>query len=278
MNGLICVYKPQNMTSFDVVAEVRKRLNIRKVGHSGTLDPNAEGILLLAVNKATKSLQFLNVGDKTYLATMRLGYATDTGDVWGNKTVAKPIKPFNEEQVLKIFEMFEGPMRQKVPMVSAKKYKGKKLYEYARQGQVIKPRYTDIHIHRLELLAMDESSITFRADVSNGTYIRSLVEDIACALGNEGHMTSLLRERLGSFTLDDAIKLEDIHKEMNFIPIDQHLSYPVYEREDLEKDIMYGRKIELDYPEERIVLKAKDFVSVYEREDGCLYRVVRGLW
>lgn len=278
MNGLICVYKPQNMTSFDVVAKVRKQLKIRKVGHSGTLDPNAEGILLLAINRATKSLQFLNVGDKTYLASMRMGYATDTGDVWGKKTHEQAVKSFSEEQVLEVFKMFEGPMRQKVPMVSAKKYRGKKLYEYARQGQEIKARYTDIHIHRLELVSIEGDTICFRADVSNGTYIRSLVEDIAMALGNLGHMTSLLRERLGNFSLEDAIAIDEIHPKMELIPIDAHLSYPIYNREDLKKDIMHGRKIILDYPEDRVVLKAGAYVSVYERENDRLYRVVRGLW
>lgn len=208
MNGLLIINKPKGMTSHDVVNIVRKTLHTKKVGHAGTLDPDATGVLVVCVNKATKALQFLTAEHKQYIATLSLGSATDTYDASGTVLEEKPFTGYADlEDVL---QSFIGESMQKPPMYSAIKIHGKKLYEYARAGEHIDVPARPIAIQDIQLLKEENNEITFQVDCSKGTYIRSLCVDIAKKLGYPGHMKDLIRTRSGDFTIDQAITLEDL--------------------------------------------------------------------
>lgn len=208
MNGLLIINKPKGMTSHDVVNIVRKTLHTKKVGHAGTLDPDATGVLVVCVNKATKALQFLTAKHKQYIATLSLGTATDTYDASGTVLEEKPFTGYAD--LTDVLQSFVGDSMQKPPMYSAIKIHGKKLYEYARAGEHVDVPARPISIQNIKLLKEENNEITFQVDCSKGTYIRSLCVDIARKLGYPGHMKDLIRTRSGDFTIDQAITLEDL--------------------------------------------------------------------
>lgn len=208
MNGLLIINKPKGMTSHDVVNIVRKTLHTKKVGHAGTLDPDATGVLVVCVNKATKALQFLTAEHKQYIATLSLGIATDTYDASGTVLEEKPFTGYAD--LKDVLQSFIGESMQKPPMYSAIKIHGKKLYEYARAGEHIDVPARPIVIQDIQLLKEENNEITFQVDCSKGTYIRSLCVDIAKKLGYPGHMKDLIRTRSGDFTIDQAITLDDL--------------------------------------------------------------------
>lgn len=278
MNGLICINKDANMTSFDVVKKVKRIYNTNKVGHSGTLDPNATGVLVIAINRATKSLQYLDVFDKTYHAKIKLGLKTHTGDIWGDTLETQDINSFTEEELLSVLSSFIGKQKQRVPMVSAKRVDGKRLYQYVLENKELETQYTDIEIYNIELLSFTDEEIEIRAQVSNGTYIRSLCEDIADKLDNLGSMSYLNREQVGKFTLEDAIRLEELNLETKLLPVKEHLRLPVLDAQEHQKAIMYGQRLILDTKYDDLVLDAGDFYAVYTRESENTFKSIRGLW
>ena len=277
MNGFISINKPQNMTSFDVVRNV-KRIFKTKAGHCGTLDPNAEGVLVVAVGQATKALQFMQLDTKVYEAGLKLGLKTDTGDVWGETLEKKEIPSFNKDDVHRIFEGLIGKQSQRVPMVSAKKIDGKKLYEYHRQNIEIETQYTDIEIFSLELLNYDTESIQFRALVSTGTYIRTLCEDISEQLGTVGTMSSLIRSQVGEFTIASSIKLEDVNENVELMSVKEAIPLPKLVDATLEFDVKNGKRIELDTKHDTLMIDTGIYYAVYTREVGNTFKSVRGLW
>lgn len=194
MNGILLIHKPSGMTSHDVVNRIRRILHTKKVGHCGTLDPDATGVLVLCIGKATKALQFLMSEEKEYITTLSLGTATDTYDASG--TVIESREYDGVENVVEVLQSFVGNQKQIPPIYSAIKVKGKKLYEYARNHEEVKIEPRDIIIHEIELLQQDENEITLRVRCSKGTYIRSLCVDIAKKLGYPGHMSKLIRSQL----------------------------------------------------------------------------------
>jgi tRNA pseudouridine55 synthase len=224
MDGILVIDKPEGLTSHDVVARVRKTLGTRRVGHAGTLDPFATGVLVVCVNRATRLVQFLTGDDKEYIATMRLGFATDTGDLTGTpKTLATIVSDITSDKVQGAFSHFLGHIKQIPPMYSAKKVGGVKLYEMARRGEEIERAPIVVEIKKLELCkpasrsgqawaetqtAPDEFS--FRVVCSSGTYIRALAEDIGAFLGVGAHLTQLRRTRSGNCSLDEAVTLEKL--------------------------------------------------------------------
>lgn len=196
MNGILVVNKPTGYTSHDIVSKIRKELNIKKVGHTGTLDPLATGVLPILLGNGTKLSKYLMNHDKEYIATIKLGEKTDTGDIEGNVVEQKIVKSFSEAQLVEVLKSFKGKQMQMPPMYSAIKINGKKLYEYARNGEKVEVSARKIEIYDIELLYYCDNEIKFKVSCSKGTYIRSLCEDIAIKLDNIGTMSSLQRTRV----------------------------------------------------------------------------------
>ena len=212
MNGIIIIDKPKGFTSQDVVSKVKKILNIKKAGHIGTLDPLAEGVLPVLLGEYTKLSKYLMEHDKTYIASLKLGKRTDTGDAEGvfieEKEVPKEF--FSEEKIREILERFKGKQIQTPPIYSAIKVEGKKLYEYARKGESVEIPKREIEIFDIDLLKIDikENEITFKVNCSKGTYIRSLCEDIAKKLNTVGYMSKLIRTVAGEFKIEEALTFD----------------------------------------------------------------------
>lgn len=211
MNGVILVNKEQNFTSFDVVAVMRGILKQKKIGHGGTLDPQAEGVLPVFLGDATKLCDFLPYDDKCYEAEMTLGLRTETEDIWGDVIREEPVI-CTEDSVRKAVLSFVGAYDQVPPMYSAKKVNGKKLYEYARQGIVIERKAEHVFIEKIEILNMALPKVRFRVYCSKGTYIRTLCSDIGEKLGCGACMSALKRVKHGHFLLEQAHTLAEIEK------------------------------------------------------------------
>ena len=212
MDGILIVDKPQGCTSHDVVDFIRKKFGFKKVGHAGTLDPMATGLLVILIGKYTKaSNTFLNE-DKEYDATLVLGATSDTGDAWGNITPSKPIpSPGPGIGIIEdVFGRFLGPIEQAVPFYSAVKFKGKKLYELARIGINVKVEPRKVVIKKLEISKIDMPEISFTVTCSKGTYIRQLSADIGSALGCGAYLSRLRRARSGDFTIGEALSVEEL--------------------------------------------------------------------
>ena len=217
MDGIIIINKPKNCTSHDIVRKAKKILN-EKVGHTGTLDPNATGVLPLLVGKGTQISKYIINHDKTYEAVLQLGEKTDTADIEGEVIETKPVTVdcLRKEYVTAVLKKMEGKQEQIPPMYSAIKINGKKLYEYARKGEMVKIEPRKIEIYSLELININEvdKQIEFRVSCSKGTYIRTLCENIAEKLGTVGHMKELKRTQVGEFKIDDAITIEELEQKL----------------------------------------------------------------
>ena len=217
LNGIIVINKAKNYTSHDVVAKVKKILKLKKVGHTGTLDPNATGVLPLLLNSGTKLSKYLINHDKEYEVILKLGIKTDTLDSEGKILEERKIDTAilqNTENIKEVLNSFVGKQEQIPPIYSAIKVKGKKLYEYARSGEKVEVQARQIEIYNIELEKVDvkNEEIVFKVECSKGTYIRSLCEDIATRLGTIGYMKELNRTRVGSFRIEDSITLEELEK------------------------------------------------------------------
>ncbi|MDI6725999.1 MAG: tRNA pseudouridine(55) synthase TruB [Smithellaceae bacterium] len=209
MNGVILIDKPAGMTSRDVVDVVQKRLGVKKAGHAGTLDPLATGVLVVCINEATKLVQFLSQDHKEYEGTMILGLRTDTWDREG-KSLAQEEPRVNEAEILETIRVFRGKRTQAVPAYSAVKYRGKPLYKWARQGAPVEVPARAVEIHTLELIGVDLPYVTFTVSCSKGTYIRSLCHEIGEVIGCGACLWSLRRTRSGTFSLQNALPLEEV--------------------------------------------------------------------
>ena len=209
-NGILIIDKPTDWTSHDVVAKLRGILHEKRIGHAGTLDPMATGVLPVFVGRATRAVEFAAEREKEYLAGLRLGQVTDTQDVTGSTLSTAPVS-VTREDVEKILAQFLGDIRQIPPMYSAIKKEGKKLYELARRGQEVERQPRPITIYELELLdQLSPTDYTLRVKCSKGTYVRTLCHDIGQMIGCGAHMGLLLRAQTGAFTLDDAHTIEEI--------------------------------------------------------------------
>lgn len=220
MFGVLNIYKPKGMTSHDVVAVLRKKLNIKQVGHTGTLDPFAEGVLPVCIGKATRLIEYFD-DDKEYLATIQFGCATDTYDIEG-KITKTGSKKVTREEIQNALKNFEGEITQIPPIYSAIKVNGKKLYEYAREGKEINIEPRKVNIFKIELKDFNETSQ--QADIlikcSKGTYIRSIANDLGENLGYFGHLIKLIRTQAGKFRVEESIQL-------NTEKIQEHLQNPI---------------------------------------------------
>ncbi|RMF94127.1 MAG: tRNA pseudouridine(55) synthase TruB [Candidatus Schekmanbacteria bacterium] len=239
MDGAINLFKPSGITSFKATEQVKKITGAKKCGHGGTLDPLAEGVLPIFLNKATKIIPFLKNSEKSYVATIRLGIITDTMDSEGR--VIEEVRDCEIPSIAKVEEIvknFEGEIEQKPPVYSAVKYKGHKLYEYARKNIAVDRRARRVKINKIDIVFYEFPFLKINVICSSGTYIRSLADDIGRMLGCGGHISSLLRTRSGMFTLEDTITLEELKK-----------------RNGIDTDDKYFKKVDellSDYKEARI--------------------------
>lgn len=218
VNGIIVVNKEKNMTSFDVVREIKKIFHTKKVGHLGTLDPLARGVLVITINDGTKLAQFIENVDKTYIATIVIGRSTTTYDLEGELIESKKVDYIEIDKIMKALNHFKGKSQQIPPLYSAIKKNGKKLYEYARMNQSIELEPRQIEVKEIKLVkepvfTNGECEFQFEVSVSKGTYIRSLCYDIAQFLGYPGYMKDLIRIRSGEFTIEKSSTIEEIKNE-----------------------------------------------------------------
>lgn len=211
MNGILLIDKPRDWTSSDVVAKLRGILHERRIGHSGTLDPMATGLLVVFVGRATRAVEFAESHDKRYRAGLRLGIATDTQDITGNQIGGEP-RDISEAELEETLESFRGDILQVPPMYSAIKVGGKKLYEIARRGGEVERKPRAVHIASLQVLGREDRDFLLDVQCSKGTYIRTLCHDIGQKLGCGGCMSSLCRIRAGAFCLEEAYTLAQVQE------------------------------------------------------------------
>lgn len=241
MDGIICVNKPQGITSFDVIRKLRRVLKEKRIGHTGTLDPLATGVLIVCVGKATKLVSDIEGYEKDYLAGFQLGYKTDTYDTEGVVVEESSIKTSSEERFLKTLKTFRGDILQVPPMYSALKINGQKLYDLARAGITVERDSRPVTVKKLELLDFNEDSGKLNCSVSKGTYIRSLIYDIGESLGTFATMNSLVRTRVGYTSLDSCFTLEEIeslaeNNDFSFLKdVETYFNYPKISLENEEQ-------------------------------------------
>ena len=276
MNGFILVNKKKDMTSRDVVNILTKILNTKKIGHTGTLDPFAEGILLVAVNKGLKVVKLLNYKDKEYIAKVKLGIKTDTLDITGNILEEKK-EELNKEELAPVLKSFIGDYSYEVPIYSAIKVNGKKLYEYARNDKKVELPIKESYIYDIKLIDFKDNSFTFSVKVSNGTYIRALVRDISKKLNKLMTLEELTRTKVDNLLIENSYTLEDI-KNNNFklLKINDLLNYKEVELSGyLESKVLNGNKIKLNEKEDNILfIKEKEEIAVYTREECDIFKVL----
>ena len=279
MNGLLVVNKEKDCTSRDVVNSVSKILGTKKVGHTGTLDPMATGVLVMCIGKCTKLVDMITCDEKEYIAGVKLGILTDTLDTTGNVLKSESVN-FSRDEIVNVLKSMTGEYEQEVPIYSAVKINGKKLYEYARNGEKVELPKRMVNIKEIELISDIEYSnktinFNIKCLVSKGTYIRSLVRDIAKKLGTIGVMSSLKRTKQGKFSIDEAYSLLDI-KEGNYKIIDIGTyfkdMYKVIVDDKLKKEILNGKILDNTYKYDKILFVDKNnnvlaIYSIYEKDN-----------
>lgn len=272
MNGILIIDKPKGITSRDVVDTVVKKLNTKKVGHTGTLDPIATGVLVVCVGDATKLVEDLTCEDKEYIASVELGTITDTLDSTGR--ILKNEKCIKtKDEIVDSLNSFKGKYMQEVPIYSAVKINGKKLYEYAREGINIELPKREVEIKNIELLdnvkyKNNKTYFSFKCTVSKGTYIRSLIRDISNKLNTIGIMIDLRRTRQGKFKIEDSILLEDVCLEKLINIVDILDLKKVKLTKNMEKEILNGAIIDNIYEcDEVLFIKDSVAIAIYKKYD-----------
>ena len=273
MDALLIVNKPKGLTSRDVVNELNHIFSTKKIGHTGTLDPNATGVLVCLIGKYTKLVNLITSYDKEYIAEIKLGVKTDTDDITGN-IIAKENTTLTLDKIEEVFSNFPTSYDQQVPIYSAVKIKGKKLYEYARENIDITLPKRRVNIYSLELLSFQDNIITFKTKVSKGTYIRSLINDICTNLNTIGTMNNLVRTKQGNFDIKNSYTLDDIkNNNYKFLTLKEFLDYPIIELDDtLIKKVSNGAIIPNTFNiQDKVILtyQNKD-IAIYEVKDKDL--------
>lgn len=273
MFGFINIYKPKGKTSHDVVALLRRITKIKQIGHTGTLDPFAEGILPICIGKATRLIEYLD-DDKAYIGTVQLGKSTSTYDTEG-EIVKTSDKKISKEEIEIALQQFRGKIQQLPPIYSAIKVNGKKLYEYARKGEDVEIKPRDVEIFKLEIVDFDEENQTvdLHIECSKGTYIRSIANDLGNVLGCYGHLIKLVRTKAGKFELANSFKLDELESKENvsnnmIYPL-EYLDYPKYSLNENEKQkVSNGMSINIDLSDGLCVLVwEKELAAIAEIKD-----------
>ena len=263
MDGIIIVNKPKGITSFDVIRKLKKILRTKKIGHTGTLDPLASGVMLVCVGKSTKLAQDLEAKDKVYIADFDIGYATDTYDTEGKKIAENHIE-VSKENLIEATKKFLGSIKQVPPMYSAIKMDGKKLYDLARKGIEVERSERDVKIEYINILNFGENKAQIQTKVSKGCYIRSLIYDIGKDLGTYATMTELLRTVVGDYSLEQAYTLEEIENlitknNFEFLKtVEEIFNYPIYK---------------LNSEKEFTLFKNGNTVKINEKIENGRYRI-----
>lgn len=273
MDALLIVNKGKNKTSRDVVNELNHIFNTKKIGHTGTLDPLATGVLVCLIGKYTKLVNLITSYDKEYIAEIKLGIKTDTGDITGN-IISTDNSNVSVDMIKEVFANFPRVYNQEVPIYSAVKINGKKLYDYARSNIPVNLPKREVHIYSLELLSYENNIITFKTKVSKGTYIRSLINDLTNYLNTVGTMNNLIRTKQGYFNITDSYIIEDI-KNGNYklLNIKDFLNYPVIELPDtLIKKVSNGSSIpnSFNIKDKVIFTYQNQDIAIYEVNNECL--------
>lgn len=277
MNGIVIVDKPQGWTSQDVTARLRRVFSTRRIGHGGTLDPMATGVLPVFVGRATRAVEFFEHAEKTYEATLRLGMKTDTQDITGTVLEERPVT-VTEQDILNVLPAFRGEILQIPPMYSALKVNGQKLYDLARKGKEVERQPRPITIHELELLHFDGQDARIRVRCSKGTYIRTLCEDMGEKLGCLGTMAALRRTQAGEYTIEKAVPLQTLldaeNPEQYLLSMDSpFLGYPaVTLSENQEKRCRNGNAFTFRVPDGtyRAYGKNGEFLMLARVENGVM--------
>ena len=283
MDGLVLIDKKIGVTSYDVVKLVKRHFNTSKVGHCGTLDPFASGLLIIGFNQATKVMSFLEHDYKEYEAVIKLGSSTDSYDITGNVISSSDIKEFSEEQLENVISSFVGEITQTPPIYSAIHVDGKHLYEYARENIEVEIPKRNVTIFDLKVLSYDKETIRIYVKCSRGTYIRTLGVDIANKLNNDGHLIELRRLSIGNLSVNDAISYDDLKEEnVKVITINDALSFKKLYISDpkILRRVYNGQDIYLkNEDEDKIVIVDNDnATAIYEKIDEHKFHCIRGLF
>ena len=280
MDAVILLNKPAGMTSFDAVAKCRKIFHERKIGHTGTLDPEASGLMIILLGKYTKLLPYCVKNHKAYQATLKLGEMTDTEDIWGTVINTKTPSIHTEAKIANAVQSLTGDILQVPPMYSALKKDGKKLYEYARQGIEIEREARPVHISSLEVEKIDETNYRMNAVVSSGTYIRTLIADFGKQLNELAIMSSLVRTKIEHLSLKDACTFEDLESGDSFLSPLQVID-PIYKIVETDQvvDIKNGKRIKLDITDSQVIFTSNgELLAAYALQEDGLYHCLRGLF
>lgn len=284
MNGILSVLKPPGMTSHDVVSQVRKITGIKKVGHTGTLDPGAAGVLPVCIGKATKIVDFIMNDIKTYICELTLGNKTDTYDKYGSFIFDEnqDCSSIKYEGFINVISNFKGQISQKPPAFSAKKIDGVRAYELARKGEIVELPPKKVTIYEIKVLKFSLPKVMMEIKCSKGTYIRSICNDIGEKLGCGGYMSFLIRTSTGNFNLSNSYILDELNRDnfMNYIvQTDYALNMEsIYADESLSNKILNGNSVYIkkgtDYAEEervKVYIKPDNFVGIGTVQNGVLY-------
>ena len=280
MDAVILLNKPVGMTSFDAVAKCRKIFHERKIGHTGTLDPEASGLMIILLGKYTKLLPYCVKNHKAYQATLKLGEMTDTEDIWGTIINTKTPSIHTEAEIDNAVQSLTGDILQVPPMYSALKKDGKKLYEYARQGIEVEREARPVHISSLKVEKIDESNYCMDAVVSSGTYIRTLIADFGKQLNELAIMSSLIRTKIEHLSLEDACSFEDLESGKAFLSPIQVID-PAYKIVETDRvtDIKNGKRIKLDITDSQVIFTSNgELLAAYALQEDGLYHCLRGLF
>ena len=270
INGVIVVNKPEGYTSRDVVNKLVCIFHTKKIGHTGTLDPLATGVLVVAIGSYRKLVNYITSYDKEYIAEIKLGVKTDTSDITGTVLEENYNYSIDTEKVLNVFKEFPKTYYQEVPKYSAVKINGKKLYEYARENIDVELPKREVNIYSLELLEFNNGIIKFKTKVSKGTYIRSLIEDICKKLNVMGTMNSLIRTKQGSFDIGSAINLLDINESTKLLETEDFLDVKKLQiSKDEKKLVVNGNKLNKDVSDGYYNVFVKDNkLALYEFKEN----------
>ena len=272
MNGILIVNKSDGFTSRDVVNKLSKVFNTKKIGHTGTLDPIAKGVLVVVLGKYTKLCEDLTQTYKEYIATFKLGILTDTLDITGN-IIDEKICNVSEEKIRNVISSYKCIYDQEVPIYSSVKINGRKLYEYARNGEEVTLPKRKVDIKSIEVLEINKDIIKIKCLVSKGTYIRSLIRDIGESLNTHATMTDLIRTKQGIFDIKDSYTIEDIENgNYKLINIEDVLDLCVINNEYI-KEATNGVKLELDIKNKYILFKSNNEEVALYKKDGEYFRM-----